>query len=76
MIIAAQDAYTQDVNVDLAEKGLLRGQVAMEDYARYVSIRAASRMRYEEEKRDFFRQFGKFEQLVGVKMIELKRSAP
>jgi hypothetical protein len=72
MIIAAQNAYTQDVNVELAEQGLLTGQVPMEDYARFVSIRAAAKMLYEEEKRDFYRQFSKFEELVGVKMIELK----
>lgn len=74
MIIAAQNAYTQDVNVELAEQGLLSGQTAMEDYARFVSIRAAAKMLAEEEKRDFYRQFSKFEELVGVKMIELKIS--
>ena len=73
MIIASESFETQDLNSKIAEKELLKGQMKMSTFSQVHKTSSDVREKFEVRKQEFYTAFYRFEQLVGVKMIDLKK---
>lgn len=72
--VAVEDVQAQELNIEVARIEFEHGKADADDYARYINVGALSKQRLELTLRDFYQQYHKFEVLVGVPMVELRRS--
>lgn len=73
MIVMAREVETQQLNLQLAEKKVLKGQMQMANYSTISKTASDVIEKYQQKKQEFYSTFYIFERLIGVKMIELKR---